>query len=111
DDAGLLQIAGNTGSDSVDASGVTTASYALLLDTGSGNDSLLGGAESDTFQLGIGDLTVFDAFNGGTGAALDALKFTSSGTLAPGAFTNVSHVEQIWLANGSNSIALSDALV
>src|SRR5262249_33520555 len=49
--------------------------------------------------------------DGGTGASLDCLSFTTAGTVAATAFANVSHIEQLILSSSGDRIAPGDALV
>src|SRR6185312_9378221 len=111
DDNHLLTVNGNSGNDTIDGSAVTTAANTLIVVAGAGNDVLTGGAGADVFSFAASDLTSADTVNGGTGAALDRLAFSTAGTIAAAVFANVSHIERISLANGSNSLTLSDALV
>jgi len=111
DDAHLLTVTGNGGNDAINASAVTTAANNVLFISGAGNDTLTGGVGADTFDFAATDLTSADTVNGGTGASVDTLTFTTVGTVTASAFTHVSHIEKIVLANGTNSLTLSDALV
>ena len=107
----ILSIVGNAGNDVVDASAVTTAANRVYIYAGAGNDTLTGGAGTDSFFFAAGDLSSADIVNGGTGTAPDYLRFSTAGTIAAGAFAQVTHIEQIRLANGANSVTLTDALV
>lgn len=76
-----------------------------------GNDSFVGGnAVADLFQTSIANLGNADLVTGGLGATADVLQFLGAGTIAAAQFAKVSQIEQILLANGSNSLALSNAL-
>jgi len=71
---------------------------------------LIGGAGADTFIFTAANLSANDTVQGGSGAA-DTLKFATAGTISASALANVSGVETIDLANGTNSITLTNALV
>src|SRR5262249_22991322 len=78
---------------------------------GIGNDALYGGLGADTFTFAGTALNGSDLVNGGTGTALDAIVFTSGTTQSATTLQHVSHVEQLMLANATNSITLGDTLV
>jgi Ca2+-binding RTX toxin-like protein len=109
DDGGLVQVTGNSGNDTIDASTVSSAAYALYVIAGAGNDTFAGGSEADTFSFNASDVSSLDSVNGGTGVALDRLILASAGNVS--SFNTMSHIEQIVLANGNNSLTLTDALV
>ncbi|WP_439813860.1 beta strand repeat-containing protein [Zavarzinia sp. CC-PAN008] len=80
--------------------------------TGSvGVDSFIGGVAADLFNFQTTHLAGTDTVAGGGGAAIDQLRFTTAGTVAAGAFARVSGIELITLANGANTLTLTDALV
>ncbi len=121
-----LTVIGSTGDDTVDASGVGNL-HDVLIRSGLGNDTLTGGNGEDVFYPGSGndtvaggpgndlfyfapaDLSSADTVTGGSGD--DTLMFTVPGTVAAAAFTHVGGVETIYLANGTNHLTLTDALV
>ena len=107
----MVRVFGNAGNDIIDASAVTTAANRINVNARAGNDTLTGGAGSDSFYFAAADLTNLDTVNGGTGTSADYLRVTTAGTIASSALSNVSHIEQIRLADGSNSLTLTDALV
>ncbi len=77
-----------------------------------GADSLIGAdGEADTFRFTPANLTADDTVIGGGGVALDTLQFIAGGTIAAGAFANVSGIERVQSANAGNSYALTQALV
>lgn len=119
---GLLDLRGNTGNDSIDASAVVDPLRGLRFGTGAGGDDIfLGGAGADTvlvqgagtllLQLGQGNDTVesaialldaTDALQGGAGT--DRLVLTTTGSLAAAALLGLSGIEEIGLATGGTTI-------
>lgn len=95
--------------DIINGSAVTTAANRLLFKTGTGAETLTGGAGNDLFDFAAADLTAADTFAGGLGT--DTLRFLTAGTVAAAAFTNVSNIEAVTLAAGTNNITLLDAMV
>ena len=102
DDSKLLTVNGGGGSDTMDASLVTTSSNHV---------TLLGGAGADTVKFAASNLNSGHTVNGGSDGSVDTLAFTTAGTVLTGAFTNVSHIEALQLADGTNNVAIPDALV
>ncbi len=77
-----------------------------------GADSLVGAdGEADTFRFTPANLAAEDTVLGGGGTALDILQLIAGGTVAAGAFANVSGIERIQSANAGNSYVLTQALV
>jgi Ca2+-binding RTX toxin-like protein len=70
-----------------------------------------GGAGSEGFVLAPGNLDSSDTISGGAGSAIDRLVFGAAGTVTAADFTHVSHIERLVLANGGNTVGLSDAMV
>ncbi|MEI6641678.1 MAG: calcium-binding protein [Novosphingobium sp.] len=101
----LITVFGNSGNDTLDASGLTGAN-AVDLRAGAGLDVLKGGAASDSFYFAASDLSG-DTVLGGLG--LDYLNLTSAGTLSAAAIANMSGVEAINLAAGTNSLTFANA--
>jgi Ca2+-binding RTX toxin-like protein len=108
--ATLLRLVGGAGNDRIDATAVTTATHRVTMTAGAGNDHLTGGAGADVFNFAAAELTSADTVQGGGGSAIDELRFSTAGTIAPAAFANVSGIELITLT-GSNNLTLTDALV
>jgi hypothetical protein len=82
--------------------------------TASGARLVVGDSGSDTFifaAAGPAALTNATTIQGGAGTGIDTLEFSNAGTITASALHHVSGIEQIDLANGHNSIALTDALV
>ena len=106
-------------SQEVDGSAVTTATNSLLFTVaGNGTFDLIGGAGADVFRfdndtrLGGPTFNSQITINGGTGASLDTIAISTTGTVAATSFINVSHIEIVTLANfGTNAVTLADAMV
>jgi hypothetical protein len=79
--------------------------------TASGAKLVVGGSGSDTFKFTAAGLTRATTVQGGGGTGVDTLDFTTAGNITASQLFHVSGIEQIDLANGTNSIALTDALV
>ncbi|MCJ8056593.1 beta strand repeat-containing protein [Shinella curvata] len=109
--ADILKVTGGSGNDVINAAGVTTAANRVQIAAGAGNDTLTGGAGADSFSFTVANLTGSDKIAGGEGSAQDQLIFTTSGTVSASALAKVSGIEQIVLANGSNNLTLTNALV
>ena len=106
-DNGALAVAGGAGNDSVDASGVTNGGTIAFLASG-GADTFRGGNGTNIYSFAPTDLTSADTVQGG---AIDILLLNTAGTLAASAFTNVTGIETLSLANGTNNVTLTDGLV
>jgi Ca2+-binding RTX toxin-like protein len=107
-DIGVLVVAGGAGNDIVDGSGITNGGAIQVFGNG-GADTFTGGNGANAYAFAATDLTSSDTVHGGAG--IDSLIITTAGTLAASAFTNVTGVEALVLANGTNSVSLSDSLV
>jgi hypothetical protein len=115
-DAGRLAIAGGTGSDTIDASAVSSG--VVIFDGagaartdftgGAGVVSASGGAGADVFRFAAGELTSADRVVGGGGQ--DTLDFATAGTVVAAAFARVAGIDAIELASGANSLALTEGL-
>ena len=89
---GTVAAAGTANSDTFDASGITA------------NTNFTSLAGNDGITIVPSALGSSDSIDGGSGS--DTLTFSAAGTVADGAFTNVSSVELLQLAAGTNSITL-----
>lgn len=79
---------------------------------GKGRDDTFTGTDAnDRFVFDPADLTRGDVIVGGGGTGIDTLHFTAGGTIAAGAFANVSGIERIELGDAGNTIALTRALL
>ena len=107
--AGRLAVRGGAGNDTVIASGVTNAGFAIETTTGGGDDDLRGGVGDDTFRFAVDDLTGADAIRGGAG--LDTLRLTTSGLLTAGDLAQVTGVERILLADGNDNVTVSQTVL
>ncbi|KQN04932.1 hypothetical protein ASE85_08095 [Sphingobium sp. Leaf26] len=99
-----VTVIGNAGNDSINASGFTAADH-LDVTAGTGNDSLIGGAGADIFRFAANALNGSDSIQGGAG--FDRLILTSAGGLYGQQLANVSGIERIDLANGTNHLSLA----
>jgi VCBS repeat-containing protein len=105
---GVFAVADGAGNDTVDASGVTNGSSVVIF-ANTGNDTFRGGNGLNGYSFAVADLTGADIVTGGS--AVDNLVFTTAGTLAASAFAQVTNVEAIILANGTNNVTLTNGLV
>src|SRR5262249_25375639 len=78
-----------------------------------GVDNFTGNAgETNTFQFTASTLQSTDTITGGaTGSFIDILSLTAAGTIAASQFAGVTNIEQLNLADGTNSVALTNGLV
>ena len=78
-----------------------------------GVDNLTGNAGQDnTFQVTASTLQSTDIVTGGaTGSFIDTLSLTAAGTITAAQFAGVTNIEQLTLANGTNSVTLTNGLV
>jgi Ca2+-binding RTX toxin-like protein len=108
--AGNDTVASGSGNDSVSAgSGDDSIVAGAGNDTiaaGSGSDKIDAGANDDTLQFAVDDLTSSDTVGGGNNT--DTLELTTSGTLQDLDMFNVTSVENLVLAGGTNNITLGD---
>lgn len=104
--SGRIIINGNSGNDTLDASGLTGTNAADLR-AGAGTDTLKGGAGADSFQFAAASLDALDTITGNGGA--DLLRMTTAGALAANALAGLTSVETITLANGTNAITLANS--
>lgn len=75
------------------------------------DDTFVGGTKADRFEFDPLDLNGGDMIVGGSGRAIDVLRFTAAGTIDAAAFANISGIERIELADGgNNSLTLTNAL-
>ncbi|WP_439813804.1 PQQ-dependent sugar dehydrogenase [Zavarzinia sp. CC-PAN008] len=103
-----LTILGGSGNDLLHAGLVSDAGNSVVMVAGTGSDVLIGGAGADQFLFAAGAFTAADTISGG--GSIDRLVFTTAGSIA---FPNVrvSGIEQVVLANGANTVVVSDAIV
>ncbi len=99
---GRIAVLGNTGADTIDGSGLTGANAAIF-NSGAGLDTLKGGAGADAFRFAAADLAG-DTIIGGAGT--DQLQLSTAGVLGATALSQMSGVEEIVLAAGTNSVTL-----
>ncbi|WP_439815494.1 beta strand repeat-containing protein [Zavarzinia sp. CC-PAN008] len=64
----------------------------------------------DLFLFQAGHLSGSDTLLGGAGAVVDTLRLTTAGTIAAASFANVSGIEQVQLANGTNALVVTNGL-
>ena len=109
--ASSLSFYGTAGNERVDASAVTLASRGILAVLGAGSDVALGGLAPDAFRFNAGELDASDTISGGGGTAPDTLAFLTPVTVAAADLAGVSGIERVTFAQGTNAIALTNALV
>jgi Ca2+-binding RTX toxin-like protein len=99
----------------VTASLVNETNAGITLTTGGGGDTLTmsassigdtinSGAGTDGITVAIAQLTSADTVNGGAGT--DTITLSDTGSIADADFTNVTNIEALTLADGTNSIVL-----
>lgn len=71
---------------------------------------LRGGTAADRFTFNGASFGSGDSANGGAGSALDSLTFSGAVNLTAAALAHVSHIEALELTDGTNSIAIPDAV-
>ena len=124
--AGHDTITGGVGADYIEGANgndvISGRGGADTLDGGAGNDditigtntndtenvnvSVLGGTGDDRIKIELDELTSSDVITGGS--ETDTLQFLTVGTLLDGDFTNVTYVEKLILADGTNSLTLGN---
>jgi Ca2+-binding RTX toxin-like protein len=105
---GAFFVVDNAASNTVDASGFTTAAVSII--AGSGSDTFKGGAGNDVFSFRAADLTSADTVIAGGGA--DTLVISDNGIVTIAKSSGVSQIEAVLLAAGgefdfANSLANS----
>ncbi len=87
-----------------------TGGYGDDFFTNGGENSYFNAGEgNDTFSTSVNNLSSHDTVIGGNGT--DYLSFSDAGTLSSAVFTNISGVDIIALANGSNTLTLTNAII
>ncbi|MDB3948490.1 hypothetical protein N9370_01830 [Paracoccaceae bacterium] len=76
----------------------------ITMSISSVGDTISSGAGADGITTAIAQLTSADTVDGGAGT--DTLTFSDAGAIADADFTNVSNIEALTLANGTNTIVL-----
>jgi Ca2+-binding RTX toxin-like protein len=105
----ILTVHGGSGDDTVNAGGVSSSLNRVIFRPGAGDDTLSGGAGNDIFYLVADYLTGSDTVAGGAG--YDNIGFTAPGTISSVDLAHVSGIDGIVLANGANSLTITNALV
>ncbi len=105
---GFFTIFGSSGAETIDGSGITNGVHLVFI-AGSGNDTFIGGASNDSFVM---ILPLFDAADHVVGGAgFDTLLLAGGGVLAASAFSQVSGIEALNLAQAGNNVTLTNSLV
>lgn len=97
-----IGVAGGAGNDTINAAAVG-AGRSFVFSTGTGLDTVIGGAGDDMFRFAAAALAG-DTVRGGAGK--DTLVLTTAGALANGALAQMAGVETIILAAGGNALKL-----
>ena len=106
-DIGYFGVTVGSGVDTVDASGITN-NIGVVFSAGSANETFKGGNGNNAFVFAPTQLAATDTVQGGSG--IDNLYLTAAGTVAASAFANVTGIEGLVLANGTNNITLADSI-
>jgi len=88
-----------------DRAGGVTNHAVLVFSSQGGSDAFLGGNGANGYLFAADDLTAADTVHGGTG--IDNLILKTAGTLDASAFTHVSGIETLILADGTNHVMLT----
>ncbi|MEA2879412.1 MAG: large repetitive protein [Hyphomicrobiales bacterium] len=107
-DNGVMSIVDGTGNDTVDASGITN-SKRIAFFTSTGNETFTGGNGSDYLSFHADQLTSGDHVTGG--ANYDIIEFDTAGTVAAGALTSVTGIDELILNAGGTNVTLTNAMV
>src|SRR5215213_6021325 len=107
-DNGVMSIVDGTGNDTVNASGISNGRRIAFF-TSSGNETFIGGNGSDYLAFHAGALTSGDHVTGG--ANFDIIEFDTAGTVAAGALTNVTGIDELILNAGGTNVTLTNAMV
>ncbi|WP_311268346.1 calcium-binding protein [Sphingobium sp. WCS2017Hpa-17] len=99
-----VTVLGGSGDDVISAFTFIAADH-VDIHAGTGNDNLLGGAGDDIFRFAGNALNGGDSVNGRAG--FDRLILTSAAALYGQQLANVSGIERIDLANGTNHLSLA----
>jgi VCBS repeat-containing protein len=106
--SGSFAVSDGAGNDTVDASGVTNGATIAFF-ASAGSDTFRGGNGANGYVFAASDLTSADTVQGGSGT--DNLFISTAGTVGAAAFTNVTNIEALVLANGTNNVTLTNGLV
>jgi hypothetical protein len=105
--SGYFAVVDGGGSDTIDAGGISAKPIVFF--AAGGSDTFKGGHGDDAIAIAAADLTSTDTIQGDAG--VDNLYFSTTGTITASALTNVSGIEGLVLANGTNSVTLTNGLV
>jgi hypothetical protein len=95
---GYFAVAGGSGNDTVDASGVSNATPIAFFGSAGGNDTFTGGNGNDSFLFAADQLGASDTVSGGGGS--DTLWITTAGIIDTATLSGVSGMEGVLLQNG-----------
>jgi len=98
-----LTLVGGMNADDVDASAYT--SDLTFIATLGGSDTFMGGSGNDDVLFANNSDLAISSVDGGTGTT-NTIRFTAADTFADADFTNVSNIDEVFFANGTNSITI-----
>jgi Ca2+-binding RTX toxin-like protein len=101
-------IFGSEGSDTIDASSVTSAPQQIRVILRGGDDTYIGSASDEVFVFSNGQLNSSDTINGGAGE--DAIHLDAGTIISASDLANVTGIESI-LFRGDGSITVTDSFV